>query len=127
MYDTLVMLKPGSTFTVEEMLEVVQKVAAGGVGSVTRTGSTIRLETAAGYFELTLNTSDYVIEESNEIAQQFGIACRDCASRFEMTGQDSDMELFNDYLIINERLQALGKFVIFDTQECKLMFEDEAG
>lgn len=33
------------------------------------------------------------------------------------------MELFNDYLLINERLHETGKFIIFDTQGCKLLFE----
>jgi hypothetical protein len=43
-----------------------------------------------------------------------------------MTGDDPDRELFNDFLLINEHLQATGNFVIFDAQECKLLFDDSA-
>jgi|GEM_PF-3040314 len=127
MYDTLIMLHPGTSFSVDEMLEVVQSVAATSDGSVELSGSTVRLATSAGHIDITPNSSDYVVEESNEIAERFDIPCRDCAARYEMSGEDAGMELFNDYLIINERLQTLGKFVIFDPQECKLMFEDGAG
>ena len=127
MYDTLILLKPGAAFSVDEMLEVVQSMAATGGGSVTRKGSAVRLTTPAGHIEITLNSSSYVVEESNDIAERFDIPCRDCTTRYEMSGEDTDMELFNDYLIINERLQKLGRFVIFDPQECKLMFEAEAG
>lgn len=31
-----------------------------------------------------------------------------------MVGNDPDMLFFNDYLLINEKLYATGKFVIFD-------------
>ncbi|MEZ6142192.1 MAG: hypothetical protein R3B84_16650 [Zavarzinella sp.] len=127
MYDTLIMLKPSASFSVDEMLEVVQGVAATGDGSVERIGSTIRRVTSAGHIEIVPNSSGYVIEESNEIAERFDIPCHGCATRYEMSGEDADMELFNDYLIINERLQELGRFVIFDSQECKLMFDDGAG
>jgi hypothetical protein len=64
-----------------------------------------------------------VVNESNEIAERFGVPSQGCRTRFEMSGNDPDMTLFNDYLLINERLQAMGNFVIFDMQECKLLFE----
>lgn len=124
MYDTLIMIKPGATFTVDEMLDVVQSVSATGAGSVELNGSTIRLTSGAGILEIAPNSSSYVVEESNDIAERFKIPCRDCTSRYEMSGDDAEMELFNDYLIINERLQERGKFVIFDPQECKLLFDD---
>jgi hypothetical protein len=34
-----------------------------------------------------------------------------------------EMDLFNDYLMINERLQKTGKVIIFDPQDGKLPFE----
>ena len=39
-----------------------------------------------------------------------------------MSGDDPNMELFNDYLLINESLKATGSVVIFDPQEEKLLF-----
>ena len=41
-----------------------------------------------------------------------------------MGGDDVEMTLFNDYLLINERLQKTGHFVIFDPQEGKLLYHE---
>ena len=37
-----------------------------------------------------------------------------------MNGEDADMDLFNDYLLVNERLDATGHFFVFDPTEGKL-------
>jgi hypothetical protein len=83
----------------------------------------VRVTTVSGSLDLVWHNAGHVVEESNEIAERFGVPSQGCRARFEMAGDDPDMELFNDYLLINERLQDTGKFVIFDTQECKLLFE----
>ena len=66
------------------------------------------------------NDAPHVVEESQEIAEAFGIPCGQCDARFEMSGDDPDMELFNDYLLVNERLDAAGCFFVFDPTEGKL-------
>ena len=124
MYDTLIMLKPDASFTVDELHAlIVNVVKAAGSAAVEREGSHVRVTAGSGSIDITWRNSAYVVEESNEIAERFGVPLQGCRARFEMSGDDPEMELFNDYLLINERLQATGKFVIFDKQECKLLFE----
>lgn len=123
MYDTLIMLKSGASFTVEELHAVVLSVMQSKPKAVERNGSHIRIATGSGSLNISWNNAAHVVEESNEIAERFGAPSQGLCARFEMTGDDPDMELFNDYLLINERLQETGKFIIFDTQECKLLFE----
>lgn len=124
MYDTLIMLKPGSSFTADDLHRLLLDVTQSGAVSVEREGDRFRVFAGTGQLDIGRNDAAYVAEESTDIAEKFGIPSRGCHSRFEMTGDDPDMELFNDYLLINERLQATGKFVIFDTYECKLLFEE---
>jgi hypothetical protein len=123
MYETLIMLKPGAAFTVDELHTVVVEVLRSGRGVVERKGSRVRVTAGSGSLDIAWHDAAHVVEESNEIAERFGVASQGCRGRFEMEGNDPDMELFNEYLLINERLQKTGKFVIFDTQECKLLFE----
>lgn len=123
MYNTLIMLKPGASFTVDELHALVVDVMKSGEAVVEREGSHVRVTAASGSLDIAWHNAAHVVEESDEIAERFGVPSHGCKSRFEMAGDDPDMELFNDYLLINERLQASGKFVIFDTQECKLLFE----
>ena len=66
------------------------------------------------------NNAPDVIEESQEIADDFDIACAACAVRFEISGDDPDMKLFNDYLLVVEKLEATGSFYIFDQSEEEL-------
>ena len=126
MYETAIMIKPGEAFSTDELHEIVLDVAKSGDGVVERKGSHIRVSSGDGWLEIARDSSGGVVVESDEIAERFSIPCRGCKTRFDMIGDDPDMVLFNDYLMINERAQATGKVVIFDSQECKLMFEDEA-
>jgi hypothetical protein len=123
MYSTLIMLKPRFSFTPDDLHRLVQDVAASSQRTVDRSGNRLRLSGRSGSIDITFNGASYVIRESDEIAVRFGVPSNGCESRFEMAGDDPEMELFNDYLLINERLQEMGGFVIFDTQECKLLFE----
>jgi hypothetical protein len=123
MYDTLIMLKPDASFSVDEVHALVVDVMNSEAAAVEREGSRVRVTTGSGSLDIVWDDAGHVVEESNEIAERFGVPSQGCRARLEMAGDDPDMELFNDYLLINERLQATGKFVIFDTQECKLLFE----
>ncbi|MCY2995927.1 MAG: hypothetical protein NTY19_49965, partial [Planctomycetota bacterium] len=72
------------------------------------------------YLRVDYNDEPHVIEESKEIAVDCGIPCGQCAARYEMSGDDPEMELFNDYLLVSERLDATGQFLLFDQVEGKL-------
>jgi len=124
MYETIIMLKPEATFTVDELQTVVERVAQTGKRSVVqRKGSTVRVTQGKAILDICWNNSAHVLTESNEIAKRFGIPSQGCRGRFEMRADDPDMDLFNDYLIINEHLEETGKFVIFDIHERKLLFD----
>ena len=109
----------------DDLHQIVSDVAASRGYVVERDVGHIRLVAGAASLVIGWSTAPHVVDESNEIAEQFAIPCAGCHTRLEMSGDDPDMELFNDYLLINERLQETGQAVIFDTQECKLLFEDE--
>jgi len=123
MYETLAMLKPGASYSADELYRLVYDLARYEL-YVERDGDLIRLVVGDAWLGISWSDAPHIIEESDEIAGQFGIPCRGCHIRIEMSGDDPGMDLFNHYLIINEKLQATGKFVIFDSQQCKLMFED---
>ena len=123
MYETLIMLKPGGQFSLEDMLHVVRDVASSGDACVERTGDGILLEEGTAMLGISFSDAPHVADESGEIASQFHVPCQGCAARFEMSGDDPDLDLFNDYLIINERLQETGLFVIFDPNKGKLLFD----
>ena len=123
MYDTFIMLKPDASCAVEELHALVSDVMKSGAGTVERKGNHVRVTSGTGSLEIAWHDSAYVADESDEIAERFGVPSEGCRAQFEMAGDDPDMELFNDYLLTNERLQATGKFVIFDRHDRKLLFE----
>ena len=112
MYETLILLKPGSTFQPEQMEELVSDMCAGEPRTVTREDGTIIVQAGASSLRIVFNDGPSVAEESHELAEEYGVDCADCTARYEMNGEDHDMELFNDHVIINERLEDLDKFVI---------------
>ena len=126
MYDTLIMQKPGTSFTVDELHNLVLDLMQFGDAEIERNGSHVRVALGSAFLDIIWHDAPHVLKESAEIAQEFGVPSDGCTARFEMAGEDPEMELFNDYLLINERLQETGKFFIFDTQECKLLFDDRA-
>lgn len=123
MYDTLIMLRPEAAFTLDALHTLVRDVVREGTATVERVEDCLRVRTAEGSLSIVWNAAPHVLEESNELGEEFGVPTGGCRARFEMSGDDPGMELFNDYLLINERLQATGKFVLFDLQEGKLLFE----
>ena len=101
----------------------VRDVTASTDISVTRTNDRISLAQDTAMLGIGFSNGQHVAEESAEIAEEFQVPCQGCEARFEMSGDDPDMDLFNDYLIINERLQEAGSFVIFDPNQGKLLFD----
>ena len=125
MYDTLIMLKPNATLRIDDLHRLVCDVAAARGSQVECDSTCVRVVAGSASLVIAWSDAPQVIEESNDIAKQFAIPCTGCHTRLEMNGDDPDMELFNDYLLINERLQETGQVVIFDPQECTLPFEDQ--
>lgn len=124
MYDILAMIKPNAAFSLDEMANVLQQVCKSGDGNLAQDDTTFTISANEAELHVGFSDEPHVLEESNEIAAEFDIPCSGCAARYEMSGDDPDMELFNDFLLINERLEESGCFVLFDPVEGKL-FEGE--
>jgi hypothetical protein len=122
-YETLAILKPTATFSLDDLERIVRDVAASGDAEVSRSGRTVRIVRGEAYLEISENSDDYVPEECNEIADQLSIPRQNFPKRYEFAAEDPDMELFNDYLLVAERLQKTGNFVIFDRNQGKLLFD----
>jgi hypothetical protein len=123
MYETFAMLKPAAAFSLQDLERVVAEVANSGDATVSRSGKTLRMIIGDAVLEIAENSDGYVLEESNEIASRFAIACQNCRLRYEFAAEDPDMDLFNDYLLVAERLNKTGQFVIFDCNQSKLLFD----
>lgn len=119
MYETLIMLKPGESFTPAEMAAVVRDVSAMSDAHFESQTNSCVLRSGNSYLQIDYHSAPHIKEESEEIAEQFGLSCADCTTRYEMEGDDPDMLFFNDYLLINEKLVGTGKFIVFDSVEGK--------
>ena len=120
MYEMLIMLKPDATFSCDEMATILRNVGQLSGKTVECLGTSVTLKSGDAYLQVDFSNAPHVIEESKEIAVACDIPCHRCAVRFEMNGDDPDMDLFNDYLLVNERLDSTGNFFIFDPSEGKL-------
>ena len=117
MYETLIMLKDGESFSPHDMHELVKDVCGSGQGSFEAAGTSCFIRANDSYIRIHHSAEPHVAEESKEIAEYANMGCADCTSRFEMKGDDMDMLLFNDYLLILERITATDKFFIFDSAQ----------
>jgi len=124
MYQTIAMLKPGCAFSVTDMHALVKEVASSGSGSLSQSGTTSKLSSSANYLTIGFSDAPHVAVESKELADTYGLPCGQSTKRIEICGNDPDMDLFNDYLIIAEKLHGTGKFVVYDLAEGKLMFPE---
>jgi hypothetical protein len=114
MYETLMMIKPGEEFSMKAMADLVTKVCQSGEAEVKQTGGGIRVSLQEASLMIHYADGDWVAIESEELAARFNLPVSGCLTRFEMTGRDDDMLLYNEYLLINERLEDTGLFVVFD-------------
>ena len=124
MYETFAMLKSDRAFSLDELEGMAREVADSGDAEVSRSGPAVRLTAGESFLEIRENRDDYVAEECQEIADQLSLPRQEFRTRYEIAGTDPDMELFNDYLLLAERMQKTGQFVIFDCNQGKLLFEE---
>ena len=120
MYETLLMVKPGVVISLSDIEGVLNEVAASGKGIVERRPISVLYLINTNYLRIQINQDPNVIKESCEIAAETGVPCEACSMRFEMEGEDDNMELFNDYILINEKLDNTGNFFIFDQNEGRM-------
>ncbi len=114
LYETLIMLKPGETFTMDEMKKVVKRICQSEGIVLKANDQKILIAADKAWITLDFNQALWVLEESNAIASAFGLLSEGCSARYEMNAEDADMRLYNAYLLRSEALDATGKCVIFD-------------
>ncbi len=114
MDETLMMIKPDSVLPTELMKALVGEICRTGEAEVDCRGGQITVSLQGACLTINDADGDWVAVESREIAERFNIPSKDCKARYEMNGRDDEMLLYNEYLLINERLEAAGLFVIFD-------------
>lgn len=124
MYEVLAMIKPESSFSVDEMAELLEAVCAAANHKLTRVENVFMITNGDAELQLEYSDEAFVVDESNDIADRFKVPCSNCAARIEMAGNDPDMVLFTDYLLINENLESTEQFILFDPQECRMLFAD---
>jgi hypothetical protein len=127
MYEALAYLKPGPAFSLDELERVVRDVARSGEAEVSRSGRTVRLELGGAVMEITENCEPEDLAVCRGIAERYSVPCDGCTACFAFFAEDPEMELFNDYLLVLERLHRTGRFVVFDYTQGEQLFADPRG
>jgi hypothetical protein len=118
MYEVMAMVKAGHSFSMAELEATLRKLAKAGDATVEKVDDqTLVLHLEEGVLEITRNADERVRLESDEIAEEFDMDCAGSSVRYETSGDDPDLELFNDFVILMEWLEATGHFAIFDPNE----------
>ena len=118
MYETLILVKPGKDLPFSEIESIARTIADTGDGLFKSSPRrlAIVLEDEAE-LKIQLNDSADVLVESKELAAKTGIVCDKVTVRFEVSGEDPEMDLFNDYMMILEEIHATGKVILIDPVE----------
>jgi hypothetical protein len=124
MYESLVLIHPDTPATsaalAAELRRFYQRIQASPT-IVKCSDSSLELRFSDCVFYITHDRSPHVVEESAEIAEEFGaetgkqdrIAA--CSSRFDIhSDEDPEMNYFNDFLYVIESSQSLGEVYAFD-------------
>lgn len=118
MYETLMMLKPGQDLPPEKMEDLVRNICSAMGRSVERHGPEIIVRAGESRLFIEFNDTPSVPAESAELAEEYGIDCAHCTARYQMSGEENgeELELFNDALLITERLEELGLILLDQTE-----------
>jgi len=120
-YETLLLIRPGIRFSLDEMEQVVLGAMGTAKVEVFRDADMLVLQEGRSRIEIDYNDEIHVSEESEELAEELRIQCADCCSRFELTGNDPTNGLANVYLSIMKNLAACGRFFIIDQVEGRVL------
>jgi hypothetical protein len=120
-YDTLAIIRPGAEarYSLDWIEHLTREVAIGATISRQRNHIGVAMLVVARQgveLHIYLNARPAVVDESNEIAEEDGLDCAGAKCRFELFGTDVDLVLMNDHLLLCERLNATGDFVLYSGQ-----------
>ncbi|MEL6110926.1 MAG: hypothetical protein AAFU85_33380 [Planctomycetota bacterium] len=129
MYESLILVDNESSITIDALAAELQRFYADDKHApleISAASQTITLRWDGYVLQVAREQLPHVIEESAEIAAQFGAdhPAKDriakCICRFCITGDDDpDMMHFNDYLYVGEALDRLGTVYRFDQSTCE--------
>lgn len=124
MYETLILIDAESSITDDAIHAAVLNVYPDSGGSktvVTRKGASLQVAWPSFSIKLHRNELPHVLEESQEIAQEFAARRPElerigqCRARVEIVGdEDPGMDRFNDYCFIVDAIEKLGTVYTFD-------------
>lgn len=120
-YQTLILLRRDSGASLRRACESLEQSGAFHASILSLRSDHIALDFADWRLSIRLASGAHVIEESRDIVQRYGSDRDDqavlatCDTRFELDGgADPDMEHFNDYVLIVERLTDAFRGVAFE-------------
>ena len=123
-YESLILLDPETQITTDQLAAELQrfyKDKPGSPAELAVAGEGLSLKWPGYTLEIGRSALPHVLEESVELAAEFGEERPDqariaqCHTRFEVSGDDDpDMEHFNDYLFVGEAVLRLGRAYRFD-------------
>ena len=129
MYESLILVDNESNVTTEALLAELQRFYEDDKHApleISAASQTITLRWDGYTLQVAREQLPHVVEESAEIAAQFGgsHAAQDriaqCKCRFSTSGDDDpEMMRFNDYLFVGEALERLGTVYRFDQSTCE--------
>ena len=133
-YSYLVLLTDESDFSLAELAARLEhfygKAGQGNVAVVTKEES-LKVKVGDYAFQLHYNQEDYVVEESQEIAEDAATNHPDkariaaCRRRLEIAGEDDpDMDYFNDSLYLLEIIETFSGVFIFDPYDGRFLSKD---
>lgn len=117
MYETLIMLKEGEEYSPQQMHELVKGICGSGEAVFEVIDTSCVMRDGESFIRIDYSSAPDVAIESKEIAAYAGMDCSECKIRYEMNGQDMEMLLFNDYLLVLDKISATNKFLIFDSAQ----------
>ena len=124
MYETLMLIDPETSITDDVIYAAISKaclISGGSSPTVSCRGSTFQIAWPGFSIELGRSDLPHVLEESQEIAQEFASGkpqqnrIAQCRERIELAGDDDPaMDHFNDYCSVVEAIESLGIVYTFD-------------
>ena len=123
-YEIVVMPKQGVVINKKWFEKTVNSAATAEEATAKRTGDSFRIEGDGGYLRIDYQSDEFVAAESDEMSEMLrDPSCAGAKERYCFCGYDPKMALVNVFAFITEDLHLSGDFVLFDSVDCKNMFD----
>lgn len=124
-YEHLILIGEDSDFNINLLNEKLNEINWGeNQVEIKSAGDSISLIINGWNFEIGLNDAEHVLQESEEIANdnaknhELYESIKRCKRRLELGGDpDFDMEYFNDFCIVLEKIESFSSVYTWNSQE----------